>query len=280
MEDKRIHFVLDSQILSTVQDCGWKAYATFVENWMPSGEISRSLSLGTLTHEVLQSYYRSEVETGRRNMERAIEIIAPHSPKIVQDAQDTELVFAVLRKYHSFYLNDGWQPVMAEESRAKILFEDENYVIAYVVKIDLVINGSNFSGFPCDHKTESRYSEPRKLSNQFRGYCWYMDTHNIWINKIGFQKSFADDKRFRRYLLSYDNDELKEWVEQATYWAKQLIIYMQDGYYPRSNSTCNNFNGCRFRPICEATPSSRQYILQNLFHKGEEWNPLETREIA
>ena len=273
--DSKINLLLDSQILSSVQSCGWNFYAKFIENYRPTGIVNRSMSLGTLTHEVLHSYYEHQIKTGEKDMERAINIVRPHSPNIVEDALDSEMVFGVLRKYHNYYIGDEWAPQYAEEARTKILFEDEDYVIGYVVKIDLVVNGSEFKGWPVDHKTESRYSEPRKNSNQFAGYCWYTGSNNIWVNKIGFTKTATDDRRFRRYLLAYDPEQLKEWVDNAVFWAKQLIIYMQDNNYPKNFTSCDKFSGCTFRPVCEATPGSRTFILRSLFKVGPQWNPLE-----
>ena len=271
----KVNLLLDSQILSTVQSCGWQFYAKFIENFRATGTANRNLTLGSLTHEVLHMYYAEQIKTGQKDMEKAIEIVRPHSINIVDDALDVEMFFNVLRKYHNYYLGDEWTPVIAEEPRTKMLYEDDHFAIGYVVKIDLIVNGSEFNGWPVDHKTESRYSEPRRNSNQFAGYCWYTGSSNIWVNKIGFQKTVSDDRRFRRYLLAYDPAQIKEWKENAVHWAKQLVIYMQDNYFPKNFTSCDKFSGCTYRPVCEATPDSRTFILRSLYKVGKKWNPLD-----
>ena len=77
VKSEKVNLLLDSQILSTVQSCGWQFYAKFIENYRPTGTINRSMSLGTLTHEVLHSYYEHQIKTGEKDMERSINIVRP-----------------------------------------------------------------------------------------------------------------------------------------------------------------------------------------------------------
>ena len=40
VKSEKVNLLLDSQILSTVQSCGWQFYAKFIENYRPTGRKS------------------------------------------------------------------------------------------------------------------------------------------------------------------------------------------------------------------------------------------------
>lgn len=291
---------LDSQILNTVCACGRKAYLEFLQNWRPT-EKAEALEKGDLMHRMLAHYYRGRMarRTDINNViGEAIEIA--HKASVDMDLTESTIEENIgqFKAYALWWQSDGWTPLEVERPFSKVLYkrEDEGVwrvgdVIAtegtpgaqfhmtregiqilYEGVIDLIADTPH-GIFVVDHKTSSRRGTPTKLSNQFMGYCWATGSWNFIVNKVGFQKTLSEKERFERPFLSYNPPIIQEWAEQAVYWTKVLIGYIDSGYYPPNFTSCDKYSGCIFQKVCEAIPEVREYKLMTNFYVGEPWSP-------
>jgi hypothetical protein len=182
-------------------------------------------------------------------------------------------------EYHKFYQSDYWVTVDTETVRSKILYEDDDIRILWKSKLDWIVD-TNTGIFPCDHKTMKQNRDTISINNQFMGQCRIMDTRNVFINKIGLQKTLKPVERFVRVSVSYSAARLIEWQSYVLpYWAKQLVAYNTQGHYPPNFNSCETkFGKCEFYEVCESDPDMRNEVIQMNFYRGNEWNPVNSSE--
>lgn len=291
---------LDSQILNTVQACARKVNFEFIQNWRPT-EKAEALEKGDLMHRMLAHYYRAKLE-GRTDINVAIEeaVELAHVASINMDLNESTIDENIMqfKAYCLYYQNDGWKPLEVERPFSKVLYRREDEVvwrvgdvvateqtpnavktvlseglqILYEGVIDLIADTPH-GIFVTDHKTASRRSTPSKLSNQFMGYCWATESFNFIVNRIGFQKTLAASERFQRPFLSYNKQILDEWAQNAIYWTKMLVHYIDTGFFPPNFTSCDKYSGCIFQKVCESIPEVREFKLVSNFYVGEPWSP-------
>lgn len=185
-----------------------------------------------------------------------------------------KFVLQTCEEYYKFYESDFWVTLDVEIVKSKILYEDDDIRILFKSKLDWIVD-TNTGIYPCDHKTMKQNRDSVSLNNQFMGQCLIMDTRNIFINKIGFQKTLKPAERFKRVAVSYSAARLYEWQSQILpYWCKTAVMYNEQGYWPPNFSNCDGkFGYCVFKECCESNPDMRSEVLRLNFIKGETWNP-------
>lgn len=271
---------LDSQILNTVSACARKVNLEFLQNWRPT-EKAEALEKGDLMHRMLRHLYQSKKD-GRKDMievMREAEAIA-RVISVDMDLSDSTVEENIMqfKAYSIWYASDGWVPLEIEKPFSKVLYRREDapgqdgLQILYEGVIDLIVETPH-GVFVADHKTASRRSTPSKLSNQFMGYAWATESLNIVVNRIGFQKTLGEAERFQRIFLSYNTPLLDEWTEQAVYWTKMLVSYIDSGYFPPNFTSCDKYAGCIFEGVCTAIPDVREFKLMTNFYVGDPWSP-------
>lgn len=288
---------IDSQTLNMIQMCARKTQYSFLYNLQPH-EKEASLEKGDLMHKMLEVYYSMLLENGPDTSSPLWnELIVGAGVRPMGDpiskGIDAGLYFASMmsipsevsdevmdqfKAYCEYYQHDEWHPIAVEEVGSKILYEDENLQIQYSFKIDLVAEKGRIVA-PFDHKTGSRRQEPSSLSNQFIGYCYALGTNTIIVNKIGFQKTLKPAERFQRYILTVDNDRIKEWEENSIYWALQYVQYWRDEFFPMNLTSCDKYAGCIFRKVCETDAANREWKLKRDFTTVAEWDVAKTLEV-
>jgi hypothetical protein len=286
MKERQI-YVVDSQILNTSEECARKAHLTFDKNLEPIVKPDY-FEKGDMLHQMLAEYYKLRKYRGRwaQNNKTHADIIQTcikvGRTAVLKMSLGLEVIEEVVRafvEYTTYTANDGWDNILSvEETASKILYENDDMIILYQGKIDLILSISNCPLLPVDHKSSSRRQKPHYLSNQFQGYCWLLSSeeqsvNNIIINKIGFQKTLKDNEKFERHTLSYPPDILEEWKEISTYY---LIKYIKDGelgFYPPNYTSCDKYSGCIFNDVCRKSKDVREYKLTQLFtEKQEVWD--------
>lgn len=86
-----------------------------------------------------------------------------------------------------------------------------------------------------------------------------------------------DDTRFTRHVVYRTKGELEEWLVDLKYWLAQTVEWAKTGHYPKNDTACEKYGGCKFREICNKDPAVREKFLRSSFIKGEPWNPLKPR---
>ena len=177
-------------------------------------------------------------------------------------------------EYAKFWQSDFWVTVDVETVRSKVLYEDDEIRILWKAKLDWIVDTNN-GIFPCDHKTMKQNRDSVSINNQFMGQCRMMDTRNVFINKIGLQKTLKPEDKFKRVAISYSAARLMEWQSVVLpYWAKTLVAYSNQEYYPPNFNSCEGKYGkCNFYEVCESDPEMRVEVLKANFYVGTAWNP-------
>lgn len=177
-------------------------------------------------------------------------------------------------QYTKHYASDFWIPLLVDEVKGKVLFEDEEIRILWKAQIDLSMDTNN-GIYPVDHKTMKQNRDGLSMNNQFIGQCHVMGTRSTIIDKIGFQTTLEPAEKFIRKMQSYSVPRLLEWQREILpYYAKLLVMYNENGYFPPQFDHCEGKYGkCNFHKVCDADPLMREDMLKQEFTVGDPWNP-------
>ena len=277
-------FVVDSQKLNSLQMCMRHYKYSFGES-LEALSTPIQFDRGTLLHHGLEFYYKAlQIRdkwppnfTLADVVQQAIESMRLAALRMQIDISEVETVIQVFTEYCDFYKMDGWDNILfVENVGSKILFENDSLIIMYETKLDLGISLRNMSIVPVDHKSFSRKTQSSDMNNQFKGYCWALGANNIIVNKIGFYSDNSKKKveeRFYREMLSYTNERLKEWEQNAIFWVRQGLAYIENNLYPMNETSCDKYSGCSYRSVCQKNPDDRQDQLDMLFKiREQKWD--------
>lgn len=305
---------VDSQILNAIQLCAEKHKLNFEEN-LTTETKAPALEMGSLLHKVMELYdglagncFSLEAETWQElaSTELLSDFSIKLSPskeeiisfcisageifasKMALSLDDAALVLYQCKEYFEYYRNDPWQTLAVEEIASKVLFENEVIQIVYTGKLDRLVQMGNVIA-PMDHKSSSKRGETSSLSNQFIGYCFLLQTNNIIIDKIGFQKTLSQKERFQRIVLTIDDERIEEWKNNSidsilSHLSLSIVDDTEARYYfnllrerrnlkPLMNLTsCDKYSGCTYRSICEGSPEGRDWTKERDFVPGKKWD--------
>ena len=303
MSEKKV-VSIDSTILNTLQLCARKCFYSF-ELHLQQPDKAEPLERGDLLHKMLELYYGMNFATTKLNdrtwiakpdNDTVVQCIEAglfqygedHSPwerrvkmsvecgrffatKMALEINDVEEIIFQFGEYTKFYRYDKWEPLAVEEVGTKILYEDDEIILVYNFKIDLIMsNGSIIA--PFDHKTSKKRQHPSSLSNQFTGYAYGLDKMHVIVNKIGFQKTLKPSERFQRDLLTYDATRISEWVQNTVEWQFDFMDHRERGVWPMNFTSCDKYSGCHFSKLCEKSAEAREWIMERDFVKGKAWD--------
>lgn len=183
-------------------------------------------------------------------------------------------VLTTYEQYLEFWRNDFWVPLEAEVVKSRILYEDDEIRVLWKAKLDWIVD-TNVAILPADHKTMKANRDSITLNNQFMGQCHVMETRQMIVNKIGFQKTLPANEKFIREMMNFSSDRLIEWSSEILpYWCKMMLMWQETGLWPADFSNCESKYGrCKYYDVCSADRNMRESILQKDFMIGPEWNP-------
>jgi hypothetical protein len=84
--------------------------------------------------------------------------------------------------------------------------------------------------------------------------------------------------RFERGFTFRDDAQLGEWYDTAMHTIELARKATAENYFPMNPASCGNYGGCEFRHICSRSPVVRDQFLKGDFVRGEQWNPLKSRD--
>lgn len=293
--------ILDATILSTLMSCARLADFRFNLNMVSLSGKSPSLDKGSIIHKVLETFYGHQIKGFTREQavgqamsagklyamgctcsnfvpnESFTQPECGHKPNeypgVQLDTKDVQWVLSTCEEYFEFYKNDHWIPLFVEETKGEVLYEDDEIRVLWKAKLDLGVDTTQ-GIYPVDHKSMQQRRPTLSLNNQFIGQCLIMKTRGMIVNKVGLQTTLKAADRFQRVLVPYSIDRLLEWQSTILpYYAKLLLMYTNDGYWPPNFTHCENkYSVCEFKDVCESNRDMREEELKNNFMIGDRWD--------
>lgn len=298
MEGRQLKIIMDSQLLSSMMACPRMGQLSFVRNFKANKGKSNALEAGSMVHTISE-FYNKAIKDGKSRIdaiaigfEAGQEYVLPYSPnnKYVKDREHTGIqnmpmeddpkatsvaqVVKTMEEYFDHYRNDLWTVVDVEHVRGRVIFEDSDIKILWKAKYDLIVD-TNIGIHSVDHKTMKQRKDTMVLNNQFIGQCTLLNSRNVIIDKIGFQKTLKPSEKFTRPVVSYSLDIMEEWRNDIVpYYARMWAAYCEAGYFPPNYTHCENKYGyCQFyEDICRSDRGMREESLKIFFHEGKPWD--------
>jgi len=279
--DGKKRVVLDSQILTSIQNCHELTNLTFLQNWRPN-ETPEPFEKGDLGHTILQHYYtvmQIEQDTGAKVdrlqlIRDSIELARAKSIDMSMPDSEVDRVLNIYRGYFEHYQNDYFRIISVERPFTKLLYSDNELEIYYEGIIDLVYESAITKLTVMDHKTKGKQYSHIERDNQFIGYAWAFDTNWVIINGIGLQLKAKFEERYKRQVLSISDVLKEQWKKNAIRSVKLFIEDMESNEYHMNIAHCKTWGGCIHRETCNATdPEVKRNILMRMFYQGVPWSP-------
>lgn len=276
MTNQQQTVVIDASELDDYELCDFKWHAVnhlgLTSKWP-----NKPMDGGSLLHYCLELYYIARRDRYDPMPEIIEEIVEKTRMKALEfDSLDpsevTDTIFQ-FREYCRHYKNESWIPVYIEQPFMKVLYEDESLKIIITGKPDLVFKyqGTNHFGI-CDHKRSGRAYDYSPLRNQFQLYCTALEIDTFVVNKVGFQKTVALDKRMTRQSFTYHPEILAEWKEDTILAVKQMLIKDNAKYYQKNRTSCEKFNGCFLQRYCITRPEAREFLIGTEYALRTKWD--------
>ena len=300
--------ILDATMLSTLMSCPRLLDLRFNHSLMALDGKSNSLEVGSIVHKVLETAYLqiaqgfprttaigNAMTVGQLYIQGCPDCMGVmegepkcgHKPNEYPGVQNTPIeneskpkrtgwkwALETCEQYFEFYKNDSWIPLEVEATKREVLYEDDDIRVMWKAKLDLTVD-TNQGIYPVDHKTAAQNRDSISNNNQFIGQCLLMNTRSMIVNKIGLQTTLKPEDKFKREVMPYTADRLLEWQSEILpYYAHQMLLYHEAGYYPPNFTHCENKYGkCQFyKDVCVADRGMREEELRNNFQVVEKWD--------
>jgi hypothetical protein len=279
-EKKRV--AIDSQVLTSIQNCHELTNLTFLQNWRPNVK-PEPFEKGDLGHVILQNYYsvlQLQQETGipvdRLQLIRDSVQMA-RAKSIGMDLPDSEVerLIKIYTVYFDHYLNDTFKILAVERAFTKLLYSDDELEIYYEGIIDLLYESQITKLTVMDHKTKGKQYSHVERDNQFIGYAWAFETNWVIVNGIGLQiKPKSEAERYKRQVLSISDALKEQWKKSAIKSIKNFLAETETEDFHKNIAHCKAWGGCLFRETCNADdPDVKREILMRMFYQGAKWSP-------
>ena len=192
------------------------------------------------------------------------------------EADEVNRIIDVMEEYYDYW-READENLHIDEVESSFLYqlhEDDEICYHMAGKIDLVVSDNRYTHEPWDHKTRDRIGEELRLSNQFRNYCYALNSNYITINRIGFQKTLKPHEKFTRPRLSYDPPMLEKWKQNVIKRMQLYLICVAENMWPMNETSCDKFHRrCEYYNVCESSgDAARNYKLSTDFIETDEWD--------
>lgn len=280
MPKKKINIVWDATMLDTFASCFFKFNVRFNLNKVPLTK-AEPLDKGDLIHYGFEAYYKAlqqslPWDSAVSIMTQSIRERAATESDLPQD--DITRTIEVMEE--STKVHKNWdlsiQILEVEKSFAYVLYEDDDFRIVMIGKIDLLFSDNTYTRCPVDHKSYSRDSQFATIRkrNQFINYATAVDSNFLFVNRVGYQTSIEPSKKHKLVPLSYDPIYKEQWRQNVIKWAMRYYDCVVNNDWPLNDTSCDKFNHlCEYYDICDTTgDENKAYKLNVNFKTDEPWD--------
>jgi len=165
-----------------------------------------------------------------------------------------------------------WKVVATESGFSKVLYEDDENVVLYEGRPDLVVLQDGVLTI-VDHKTRSLKSNIPPYNNQVLGYCWGTGARHFTYNYTTWNLEGRCEYSFERESFRIPVNLIKDWEVNAISLAKRILA---DTEYPKVFDQCNKsfrglYGSCPYIPLCTTvSPKHNKYIREKRYIVGED----------
>lgn len=282
----------DNHTLSVWRQCPRKGFLRHTLGLVPSGQGKpAALEFGIWAHKALDAMYE------HKSLEAAIHASTPYVDifndfPYEETRRTPERMFEMLAGYWEHW-KSKIEPleVIAIEQFFDVEIDDGVRYCGLIDKIFLDTTTDSIVGM--DHKTTSMLNEAYisalRISQQFRGYFWWLRNHSEWKDRVGnyFYADFLLTSKTSKYgvggmpyyreTLLADDSMLEEWRVGTVDQIKRLKGYIEEfdseHLPPQNTDACHSFNSlCPFYDVCSAPPEVRVTYLDSMFDT-DFWDP-------
>lgn len=280
-DKKKRVFSVSPSSLDTMA-CEYKYNLSHLQRLVPL-QMEEALDFGGLVHYMLHPFYFAKIKPEYVKPHHLAHSFAPmlnlKFNDVVQacveigrqksfttdlDPEDRNKAIELFLAYVNRSLNDPWHTIEVEQPFSKIMYEDNDLIILFEGKVDLIVDIMNEGARVVDNKTGARDRHIPETNNQIIGTCWAFGINTFIINKLLTVK----DNPFRRETYYAIPEQKDEWLRDTIHNVKRIIHYIDMDYFPMQRSQCGSFGSCRYLRACKAPPSARYNMLNGLFRKS------------
>lgn len=231
----------------------WREYRLMSSGRRPPGEQkSDALSLGSLVHELLASYYRGDLEQWREDLLRRI--ADGGYAEIASEA--SRLFGAYLSRWRiDPFLEDGGKRIVDIERRIE---RQLPWGEPYTARVDMVLRFAD-GYWVVDHKTSSAmtvdFVEGWQTDPSIIGILWcalrfYRPLRGMIINGIVKTK----EPQFDRFRFALDRRMVRHWLAMMRYKFAEEQLARLAGWPPNMASCIRRYGRCSYFAYCVYGP--------------------------
>lgn len=288
-----MQFAWDATSLKLAEECPRKYYYTMIERWY-SPKRSIHLEFGGIYATALEHFYK--LKFSGMSIEDALEsvvlealIASWHDGKWYPEEtlKTRENLIRTIVWYVDEFRNEEMKVITLSDGRPAIehsfsLEVDDGYM--FCGHLDRIVEWGH-NPYVMDQKTtkstiSSYYFDGYNPDIQMSMYTFagkmifHLPVKGVIIDAAQIAVGFT---RFMRGPTFRSQGQLNEWYDDMLLLIENTRRMTKENHFPMNTSSCGNYGGCLFRPICSRDPSVRENFLKADFVQGRVWDPLERR---
>lgn len=290
--EKRLIEVVDSTILSTLDECPRKCQVQFQMGWRPKGG-KKALDFGRIYHDAVHVYYKMG-----KDLLAALAVLEA-IPNVETDEEDKDIrtrskAEELVTARDRLFRNEDWEWIGGEQ---QFVIDIPGVPMRYAGFIDAFgkeITGNGQYVIQEEKTSKSPWYFCANPNAQVTGYIYAartlfnQDIRRAHITMAGIYKSSIGGKvpakrkadppheAINREIIDVNPWDLDEWVLDLGQKVEELVTYQKQDYWPKRTRACGAYGGCPYKPICLAPPRVREFFLESQFDQ-EFWSPLDER---
>ena len=314
-----IQFAWDSTSIGYLKTCPQLYKYTMIDGWVPKDD-SVHLRFGIEYHQALQDYdmlvangtdrdtaihivvkdllartyewqVDQETKAGKyKNRNTLVQLVIDYLDHFAADPVET---YIMSNGKPAVELSFRFELAFGPEQAGDLQFDEysnEVHPQPYILcgHLDKVVS-FNDQLLVMDHKTTTTtpsqyYFKQYEPNNQMSLYTLagqiVLDTPIKGVCISAAQIKLAEPNVFVRGFTYRTKDQIEEWLDDLTMWLVAAESYAKSNYWPKNDTACDKFGGCKFRDICSKSPDVREIFLKSDFNQlapEDRWNPLRSR---
>jgi hypothetical protein len=299
-----VQLAWDSTSLQALKKCPRYYYYSILEGWQPKGERVH-LKFGTLFHRGMEIL--DHMRVGKEGLEEddlitVLRTVMKEAGDVGEDGKwkpwelsnekkNLESLVRALVWYFDHYRDDAFKVMKLANGKAAVELsfrmhlpvEFAGEALLYCGHLDSLGQYAESTYF-LDRKTTGSglnltYFAQFSPNIQMTGYtlasevCFDVKALGGIVDAMQVGAGFV---RFGRHPVTRTKAQVDEWLVGTQYSVGETLKFHEAKTWPMTETSCGNYGGCDFLPICSKDPSSRERFLAANYERRV-WDPLVPR---